>query len=311
MRGTNNNNNVSNFLKRENVSLLWEVIMDDETIRNKQPAELSQINEVFNTNLKKFYDSSGGNKNLTEMNKNYITVMMNFINNNFANKRMLPSQKKELVTYEDIQSDRLSQFEKDYNNRQQEFSKAMALPVPTAPNFSDKIDEPLSEIEAEVKRYMAQRNYDVDQLNKTFDSQETASNWLKPQETSLKAEKMPILNSNINTNNNTNSGIKHIKIDKSILLNENVIQNDVIDLSSSSKKKSISWAKELDLDAKELDLDAKELDLDLDLVKKELPKITTRFNELKNEINALNKKIDLLNTNVNLILNLLNQNKIL
>ena len=306
MRGTNNNNNnVSNFLKRENVSLLWEVIMDDETIRNKQPAELSQINEVFNTNLKKFYDSSGGNKNLTEMNKNYITVMMNFINNNFANKRMLPSQKKELVTYEDIQSDRLSQFEKDYNNRQQEFSKAMALPVPTAPNFSDKIDEPLSEIEAEVKRYMAQRNYDVDQLNKTFDSQETASNWLKPQETSLKAEKMPIVN------NNTNSGIKHIKIDKSILLNENVIQNDVIDLSSSSKKKSISWAKELDLDAKELDAKELDLDLELDLVKKELPKITTRFNELKNEINALNKKIDLLNTNVNLILNLLNQNKIL
>jgi hypothetical protein len=304
MRGTNNNN-VSNFLKRENVSLLWEVIMDDETIRNKQPGELSQINEVFNTNLKKFYDSSGGSKNLTEMNKNYITVMMNFINNNFANKRMLPSQKKELVTYEDIQSDRLSQFEKDYNNRQQEFSKAMALPVPTAPNFSDKIDEPLSEIEAEVKRYMAQRNYDVDQLNKTFDSQETASNWLKPQETSLKAEKMPIVN------NNTNSGIKHIKIDKSILLNENVIQNDVIDLSSSSKKKSISWAKELDLDAKELDAKELDIDLDLDMVKKELPKITTRFNELKNEINALNKKIDLLNTNVNLVLNLLNQNKIL
>ena len=297
MRATNNNN-VSNFLKRENVSLLWEVIMDDETIQSKQPSELSQINEVFNTNLKKFYDSSGGSKNLTELNKNYITVMMNFINKNFANKQLMPSQKKELVTYEDIQSDRLSQFEKDYNNRQQEFSKAMALPVPTTPNFSDKIDEPLSEIEAEVKRYMAQRNYDVDQLNKTFDSQETASNWLKPQETSLKAEKMPIVN------NNTNSGIKHIKIDKSILLNENTIQNDVIDLSSSfSKKKSISWAKELD---------AKELDLDL--VKKELPKITARsneFNELKNEINELNKKIDLLNTNVNLILNLLNQNKIL
>lgn len=306
MRGTNNNNNnVSNFLKRENVSLLWEVIMDDETIRNKQPGELSQINEVFNTNLKKFYDSSGGNKNLTEMNKNYITVMMNFINNNFANKRMLPSQKKELVTYEDIQSDRLSQFEKDYNNRQQEFSKAMALPVPTAPNFSDKIDEPLSEIEAEVKRYMAQRNYDVDQLNKTLDSQETASNWLKPQETSLKAEKMPIVN------NNTNSGIKHIKIDNSTHLNENALQRDVIDLSSSSKKKSISWAKELDLDEKELDAKELDLDLELDMVKKELPKITTRFNELKNEINALNKKIDLLNTNVNLVLNLLNQNKIL
>jgi hypothetical protein len=71
---------------------------------------------------------------------------------------------------------------------------------------------------------MAQRNYDVDQLNKTFDSQETASNWLKPQETSLKAEKMPI----VNTNTNTNSGIKHIKIDKSILLNENSIQNDPV-----------------------------------------------------------------------------------
>ena len=45
---------------------------------------------------------------------------------------------KPLVTYEELQNDRLSKFEKDFNNRQQEFTSAMALPVPPTPDFNEK-----------------------------------------------------------------------------------------------------------------------------------------------------------------------------
>jgi hypothetical protein len=184
----------TDFLTKQNVSLLWEVIMDNDFMKNKPQNEVSQIIDIFNVNLKKFHDSTNNN-NLTELNKNYITVMMNFINKNFNKPTPTPTppNEKKLVTYEELQNDRLSKFEKDFNSKQQEFTSAMALPVPPTPDFSDKKDEPLSEIEVEVKRYMAQRNYDVEQLNKTLtnNNDNQASSWLKPQETSLKAEKLP------------------------------------------------------------------------------------------------------------------------
>jgi hypothetical protein len=239
----------NDFLKKQNVSLLWEVIMDDDLMKNKHQSEISHIIDIFNVNLKKFHDSTNNN-NLIELNKNYITVMMNFINKNFSKPEPIPPNKpqpKNLITYEEIQNDRLSQFERDFNNRQQEFTSAMSLPVPPAPDFSDKTDGPLTEIEVEVKRYMAQRNYDVEQLNKTMnndnDNKGNASSWLKPQETSLKSEKVPLINnSKLNSSplKSNLSPIKYIKIDKVSNISENVIQNEVIDLTS--KKKTISWA---------------------------------------------------------------------
>ena len=44
----------NDFLTKENVSLLWEVIMDDDLMKNKQQSEVSQIIDIFNVNLKKF-----------------------------------------------------------------------------------------------------------------------------------------------------------------------------------------------------------------------------------------------------------------
>jgi hypothetical protein len=241
-------------------------------------------------NLKKFHDSTNNN-NLTDLNKNYITVMMNFINKNFAksssSSSSLSNQKKPLVTYEEIQNDRLSKFEKDYNSRQQEFTSAMALPVPPTPDFSDKKDEPLSEIEVEVKRYMAQRNYDVEQLSKSLnnnnDSQQ-ASSWLKPQETSLKADKQLLT-----VNPAINNPIKYIKIDNETNISKNVIQNDVIDLTT--KKKTISWATNLE---GEKDENQEQTTFDIFSKLKTIPTPNKKdeFGELKEEIRILHEKLD-------------------
>jgi hypothetical protein len=245
----------NDFLTKQNVSLLWEVIMDNDIMKNKPQIEISQIIDIFNVNLKKFHDSTNNN-NLTELNKNYITVIMNFINKNFNKPAQPPPVEKKLVTYEELQNDRLSKFEKDFNSRQQEFTSAMALPIPPTPDFSDKKDEPLSEIEVEVKRYMAQRNYDVEQLNKTIanNNDNQASSWLKPQETSLKSEKLtlplplnknPIPQNPIPQNPIPQNPIKYIKIDNETNVSKNIIQKDVIDLNNSNnKKKVISWADE-------------------------------------------------------------------
>jgi hypothetical protein len=287
----------NDFLTKQNVSLLWEVIMDNEIMKNKPQFEILQIIDIFNVNLKKFHDSTNNN-NLTELNKNYITVIMNFINKNFAksSSSSLSNQQKSLVTYEEIQNDRLSKFEKDYNSRQQEFTSAMALPVPPTPDFSDKKDEPLSEIEVEVKRYMAQRNYDVEQLSKSLnnnnDSQQ-ASSWLKPQETSLKADKMPLPLPQLDKN-----PIKYIKIDNETNISKNVIQNDMIDLTT--KKKTISWATNLEGEKE----DEKEEQTTFDIFSK--LKMIPNPNK-KDEIEELKEEIKILHGKLDTILNLLSK----
>ena len=306
----------NDFLTKQNVSLLWEVIMDNDSMKNKPQTEISQIIDIFNVNLKKFHDSTNNN-NLTELNKNYITVMMNFINKNFnkPSQQVLPSIKKPLVTYEELQNDRLSKFEKDFNNRQQEFTSAMALPVPPTPDFSDKKDEPFSEIEVEVKRYMAQRNYDVEQLNKTImnNNDNQASSWLKPQETSLKAEKMPLnknpilLDKNPIVSSNVNP-IKYIKIDNDTNVSKNIIQKDVIDLNNNvnnNKKKFISWAdertneisNEIYSEVVDEQQEAKNIFSKL----KTIPSKKDELSDLKEEIKNLHQKLDL-------ILNFMNKN---
>jgi hypothetical protein len=295
----------NDFLTKQNVSLLWEVIMDNEIMKNKPQTEVSQIIDIFNVNLKKFHDSTNNN-NLTELNKNYITVMMNFINKNFNKpvQQVLPSIKKPLVTYEELQNDRLTKFEKDFNSKQQEFTSAMALPVPPTPDFSDKKDEPLSEIEVEVKKYMAQRNYDVEQLNKTISNSNDnqASSWLKPQETSLKAEKLPLPQLDKNTFVSPNlTPIKYIKIDNETNVSKNVIQKDVIDLNNSvnnNKKKIISWAdertneisNEIYSEVVDDQQEAKNIFSKLKII----PSKKDELSDLKEEIKVLHQKLDLI-----------------
>ena len=310
----------NDFLTKQNVSLLWEVIMDNDIMKNKPQTEISQIIDIFNVNLKKFHDSTNNN-NLTELNKNYIIVMMNFINKNF-NKPPQQVTEKKLVTYEELQNDRLTKFEKDFNSKQQEFTSAMALPVPPTPDFSDKKDEPISEIEVEVKKYMAQRNYDVEQLNKTIanNNDNQASSWLKPQETSLKAEKLslPLPLTQLDKNPLNQNPIKYIKIDNETNISKNVIQKDVIDLNNNNnnnnKKKVISWADERTderaherADERATEIISNEIVDDQQEAKNIFSKLKT-IPSKKDELSDLKEEIKILHQKLDLILNFMNKN---
>ena len=99
---------------------------------------------------------------------------------------------KELITYEEIQNDRTSQFEKDLNRRQEEFTNAMTLKVPNVPEFSDNFaDTPIKDMDKIIKEMTSKRNYEVEQINRNYsnNNSDNGDNWLKPQETSIKKEK--------------------------------------------------------------------------------------------------------------------------
>ncbi len=338
---------INDFLTKQNVSLIWEVIMDD-VLKNKPQEVILKINNIFNANLKGFFDNEKQkSRNVMELNKKYISLIINYIDSNFSKKQNHPqytqhaehpqhpqqNYEKELITHDDLQTDRMSQFDKKLNTIKQEFSTAMALPVPEKPDFSDKLDEPLTELELEIKKVMAQRNYDIEQINRNNLEANTNSNintniktnWLKPQETSVKNEKINPLQQKTTIKprqqeQQQEQQIRYIKIDNDDLNNE-IIQNYVIDINNNdnnskkitSPKKQVSWNNNIEYENNFEDDFFKKLKTIKHVINEE-PKTTNIQNEndhiysMKNDIEQINVKIENLTQNVNTILQLL-QNK--
>lgn len=233
------------FLSQNNVEMLWEVLMDEDILKNKPNVTINQINQIFHKNIRPFYESERKNtNNLMELNKRFISLMINFVNKKYPNTNITSSNNtnnktQQFVTHEDIQANRMNEFESQYNAKQQEFKNAMSLPVPETPKFSDQIDEPLGEMDVILKRKMAQRNYDIEQLNKNNPNNLTPSqieNFLKPKETSIKNEKLPpninitqAHNNNHNNHKHTERKFKHIKIEENV--DSHILDNEIVEIN--------------------------------------------------------------------------------
>jgi len=321
--------NTKNFLTNENVKVLWDVVIDEDIIKRQSREFQENILNLFRSNLKGFYDvESQKTTNLVDMNKKYILLILNYANKQIKSEYRkikildeLPQKKvNELITYEEIQNDKRSQFDKDLSRRQEEFTNAMSLQVPPVPKFSDNLEDgPISEIEKAIKELTSQRNYDVEQINKSNNNNlnSNTDNWLKPQETSVKNDKItpqqPIQNGNINGNN---SRLKYIKVD-----NENV-ENQVISLDREkqiSPKKNVTWdlkpynyssdvkdellnevSNEVRLTMEEI-INDNDNDEDANIFKllKKVPTVKSETNEdkiavLQTEVKTLNSKLDLI-----------------
>jgi hypothetical protein len=337
--------NTKNFLNNENVKVLWDVVIDEDIIKRQSREFQENILKLFRSNLKGFYDvESQKTTNLVDMNKKYILLILNYANKQIKQNvnpeyrkikilDELPQKKvNELITYEEIQNDKRTQFDKDLNRRQEEFSNSMALPVPPVPKFTDNLDDgPISEIEKAIKELTSQRNYDVEQINKSNNNNLSSNtdNWLKPQETSVKNDKLSpqaqnIQNGNINGNiNGNNSRLKYLKID-----NENV-ENQVISLDREkqiSPKKNVTWdlkpynyssdvkdellnevSNEVRLTMEEISENDNEEDANIFKLLKKVPSKseTTVKSENDSKIAILQTEVKTLNSKLDLILELL------
>lgn len=285
----------NDFLKKQNVDLLWEVIIDDDLFKNKPKELINKIGNIFTQNLRGFNESEKNNSNnLTIMNKKFIRLIMDYANSTIHEtlQKNQNQPQKEVITSSDLQLERMSQFEKDLSQKQTEFTNAMSLPVPPVPKFSDNnVDEPIGEMELAIKKVLEQRNYDIEQLSKNL-NKSNADSWLKSQETSLKSEKiLPSIKPKIETNS-----LKYIKIDNETIENT-IIKKDIIDLGP---KKQISWEDE--------NINLIIIEENEDDIFKKLKKITPQNDESLNingRINILEDKLEGLNNKVDLILKLL------
>jgi len=225
---------MSQFLDNTNLQLLWEVILDQNIIPQKHTNDVQQY---FLQQVKPFYDNERNKHNsLMSLNKYFITSFLSSLKPQQSRTQQSKPQQvtpQEPITFEDIQQNRISKFEKDYSQRQQEFTSAMSVPLPQQPNFSDALDTPLHETEDIVKRMIAQRNLEMEQMaiQSKNNDRSKVEQWLKPSETSIQAEKNP------------RGSQEFVRIDIKELESPAALESAIINLDAPFEK-HISWGKD-------------------------------------------------------------------
>ena len=293
---------MTDFLKENNIRLLWEVLMDEDILRSKPKEFIEYILRFFQKNLVPFYENERKtSKNLMTLNKKYISFMMDIIvqvDTSNTNKPQNPinSQKKDLITYEEIQEERKSVFEREFNKKQQEFQQSVTLPTPPVPQFGDKLEEekpPISELERRIQQTLKERNFDLENRNYLSTDIKNPNDWLNPQETSVKKEK-GMVNANANVNVLENK-IKYIKIEEP-LIKENIIQPIQLD----EPTKHIKWSENLEESYYIPNIDRKQDSIFSKLKTIPSTKDTNyllkdvRIQQLEDEIQILYQKIDVI-----------------
>ena len=199
---------VNTFLSNENAQMLWEVILDTNSV-----VVNSRTQEIFSQVLPDFYEKEKKNhKNLLQINKQFISTIVDILTQ--RQQQQQQQQMKPKITFEELQEERMSKFEKELNSKEQDFRNSMALPIPPTPDFADnEKDEPLTEMEKIIKKTIEERNLEMQkiQMQRSLNKSE-AEKWIQGQPTSVK-EEFEIKKQNAL---NSFSGAKQIQIGKEI-----------------------------------------------------------------------------------------------
>jgi len=181
------------FLSDKNIRMLWEVILDEDVVINKNREEITLINEIFLKVAQQFYDKEKTiHTDLISMNKKFISIIITILNQNFPKPKQIAIHENispVLITAEEIQASRVNEFERNLSERQNDFAKSMELPLPETPNFSDDMkDEPITELDAIIKKTIAERNLEMQKITNNY-KKEDVNGWIQSTETSLRVEK--------------------------------------------------------------------------------------------------------------------------
>lgn len=184
------------FLSKQNVNLLWEVLLDEPSIHHISQEETTNLHVLFSNNLATFNENNNLNSNtdLTYLNKTFLGQMIRMIrsnihtstNNHTSTKIHTTTNtttNKNAYKVEDIQAQRQQQFEEKLAQKRNDFEASMTLVKPPVPNFTEKIeDEKIKGMDELIAKTVAQRNFDISQINMS----PVNTKWLQPQQTSTK-----------------------------------------------------------------------------------------------------------------------------
>jgi hypothetical protein len=156
----------SSFITNENIDLLWEIILEEEFIRKVVSREkIVEFRNYFIVQIKEFHNATAKlNIPLVQLNKQFITNFMMVLQTPTTTPN---TPNKQLYTSQEIQDERKTQFENDLTRKQNEFTRAMSVPVPEIPKFSEDLDKPIgSAMDELIAKTLAERNYEIQQIQR-------------------------------------------------------------------------------------------------------------------------------------------------
>jgi len=288
------------FITSENIEMIWDIVLDDIQQSFKSQEQFAHARGFFINQARLFFEREKNNQqNLMEMNKKFITLIMNSFN---TQKRPAnnPPQSKQLFKAEDIQAERLNAFERGLANKKNDFISAMSVPVPETPRFSDNTtEEPIGSAMGElIARTLAQRNFETETFNKTS-NKEHVEKWLKPAETSVKVEKVQ---------KNQQSTLQIEEKQKQYQYNQpapKFIQiGEELPLAPSNKKQ-ISWGENQEYEVNEISLEINKISPNIFSRLKQIKEENHETVEIKKDMRNLKDKIFNLEDKMNKILEML------
>ena len=76
--------NIGNFLQKENINMLWDVISDEDIFKFLTRDVQSKISQLFLNNINGFFETERiKTNNITDINKKYILLILNHIKKNY------------------------------------------------------------------------------------------------------------------------------------------------------------------------------------------------------------------------------------
>jgi len=234
--------NKSQFVNKDNLELLWEVLLDELNINQTNTNLITNVKTIFQSNINLFVSRSNPKTTILEQNKQFLNQVLLAVN------QLLPQQNMKRINItdeivnepykiEDIQAARKTDFEKELERKKMELDNYLTITKPKELDFTDKNFTSLPGMEVLLANKLVERNLDFDPIySNTLNIK--PEEWLTPKKTSLNSEKMEetknISNEELKYINNNNNIINNIINNKKVSFNENIKTNIVEEVPNSN-----------------------------------------------------------------------------
>ena len=170
-------NSVRHFTTNNNLTMLWEVLLDELHISQSPNSQsvVQNIKTVFDSNINMFKIKANPNYGLMNLNKQFLNQVLIAVNHLFPNLKQEQQIKlinisdevlDEPYKVEDIHNARQTNFEKQVTNKRLEFENSINMKKPPVIDFTDKAEPEIkiTEMEALIAETMAKRKFDIEQI---------------------------------------------------------------------------------------------------------------------------------------------------
>ena len=152
---------MAGFAENSNKSMIWNMLLENGTFNKLTNEQKPQITENFDKIVREI-NSTEPNETLVNKNKSLILKITEVTNTMYNSS---PITKTEPITSSEIIGLRREQFSDSLKNKQSEFDTFMKRETPSDIDFSDKLDEPIRNLDSMMSQAMASREID---MNSTF-----------------------------------------------------------------------------------------------------------------------------------------------